>query len=71
MRSGIKTSEFWIALAVTVMGAVAAAYSENQLAQIAGMVAAALASAGYGFSRANTKAAEALTRPEPEEKDQA
>jgi len=57
-RPGLKTTEFWLALAVTLLGAVAGIYAEAQWAQVAGIVAAALASAGYGFQRASVKRTE-------------
>ena len=55
MRPGIRTTEFWLALLVTVLGAVATVKATNELAQIGGMVAAALSSAGYSFSRGAAK----------------
>jgi len=54
-KPGIKTSEFWLAFAVTLAGAFAAAYSSEPWAQAISITAAALASAGYSFARANTK----------------
>jgi hypothetical protein len=62
MKAGIKTTEFWMAVAVTVAGAVAAVYAEADWAKVAGAVAAALASAGYGFSRSQVKATEQLVK---------
>ena len=58
MKSGIKTTEFWLAMVVALAGALATIYADAEWAKVAGMLAAALASAGYGFSRATTKAAE-------------
>lgn len=55
MKSGIKTTEFWMALVVTVAGVVASVYSTQPWAQALGLVASALASAGYGLSRASVK----------------
>lgn len=54
-RPGIKTTEFWLAVFVVVGGALAAQFSTNPIAQTIGMIAAALGSAGYGFSRAMVK----------------
>lgn len=54
-KPGVKTSEFWLAFAVTVMGAIASV-SDSPVAQVSGLVAAALASAGYGLSRGRAKA---------------
>ena len=59
MKSGWKTTEFWLALVVTVGGSLATYYSEAEWAKVVGIVAAALASAGYGLSRASVKKAEA------------
>ena len=55
MKPGIKTTEFWLALVVVTLGALAATFSEAQWAQAVGLVAAALTSAGYGMSRAKAK----------------
>lgn len=54
-KPGIKTTEFWLALIVTIGGAVAAVYTEAPWAKVLGLVASALASAGYSFSRAQVK----------------
>ncbi len=62
MKAGIKTTEFWLAAAVAVMGALASVYSEADWAKVAGLVAAALASAGYGIARAQVKATEQLVK---------
>lgn len=59
MKSGIKSTEFWLAMVVALAGALATVYVDAEWAKVAGMIAAALASAGYGFSRSKTKAAEA------------
>lgn len=59
MKAGIKTTEFWLAMVVALAGALAAVYADAEWAKVAGMVAAALASAGYGFARAQTKTAAA------------
>lgn len=44
-----------MALAVVLLGALASVYADAEWAKAAGMVAAALASAGYGFSRSQVK----------------
>lgn len=54
-KPGIKTTEFWLALAVAVLGALSAAYVEAEWAKVAGILAAALASLGYGAQRAAVK----------------
>lgn len=55
MKPGIRTTEFWLALIVALLGAFASIYAEGDWAKVAGMVAAALASAGYGFARSSVK----------------
>ena len=55
MKSGIKTTEFWLALAVMVGGALAAVYQDSEFARIAGIIASSLAAAGYGWSRTRIK----------------
>lgn len=54
-RLGIRTTEFWLALIVSVSGLLAARYSEHEWAQIVGMIGAALTSLGYGFVRMQVK----------------
>ena len=54
-KPGVKTSEFWLALAVTIAGAISAVYAEAEWAQALGIVASGLASAGYSFARAQVK----------------
>lgn len=54
-KPGIRTTEFWLALLVILGGAVATVYPTNNAAQVAGLVAGALAAAGYGVSRALVK----------------
>lgn len=54
MKPGIKSTEFAIALVVLALMAVGST-SESPLAQSAAYIGAALASAGYGFSRAAAK----------------
>lgn len=61
MRSGIKTTEFYLALVVVILGALATLFEDNPYAQMAGALAAALASAGYGISRAKSKAGQSLS----------
>lgn len=67
-RPGLKTTEFWLALAVTIGGAVAAVYAETDIGRVAGMVAAALAAAGYGFTRANLKRTEVAAQAGAEDR---
>lgn len=55
MKPGIKTTEFWMALGVVLCGALAATFASAQWAQVAGMTAAPLTSAGYGFARSQAK----------------
>ncbi len=55
IRPGIRTSEFWLALAVAMFGGLAALYANEPWAQIAGILAAALTSLGYGMARAKAK----------------
>lgn len=55
-RPGILTTEFWLSLVVTVMGAMAYVYADSQVMQVAGLTAATLTAAGYGFSRSQVKA---------------
>jgi len=54
-KPGILTTEFFLALMVTVMGSLSAVYAEAEWARVSGIVAAAMSSAGYGFSRARVK----------------
>lgn len=56
-KAGVKSSEFWLALGVTVLGAVASVYAETEVGRVAGTIAAALVVAGYGFTRASVKKA--------------
>lgn len=55
MKPGHLTTEFYLALLVVILGAIAVEYDSSPLARIGGAVAAALASIGYGFSRAKAK----------------
>lgn len=57
-KPGIKSTEFYMAMAVVLLGALASVYAEQEWAKAAGMVAAALASAGYGFARSKIKSAD-------------
>ena len=54
-KPGVRTTEFWLALAVALGGAVATVFEEHPAAKIAGILASTLAAAGYGFSRAIAK----------------
>lgn len=55
IKPGIKSTEFWVALTVALMGVLAAAFSEETWARIVGIIAAALTSVGYSVSRAVVK----------------
>ena len=57
-RPGIQTTEFYLALGVAVLGGIATIYADSPIAQVGGIVAAAMASAGYGFTRMNVKRTE-------------
>lgn len=63
-RPGINTTEFWLALIVAVAGALSSVYVEAEWAKVAGIIAAALASMGYGMSRAASKQAVAIKEME-------
>ncbi len=63
-KPGLKTSEFYMAMAVVLLGALASVYADAEWAKAAGMVAAALASAGYGFARSQVKKGEAAIEQE-------
>jgi hypothetical protein len=54
-RPGIKTTEFWLALAVAVLGGLSAAFIDETWAKVAGVIAAAISSVGYGIARAQAK----------------
>lgn len=58
MKSGWKSTEFWISLAVAVLGSLLASgvLGEGDAARIAGAVLAGLAAAGYSASRGRAKA---------------
>jgi hypothetical protein len=58
MKPGIKTTEFWLALLVAALGGLSAAYAESEWARVAGIIAAAIASLGYGSARARVKTEE-------------
>lgn len=55
MKAGIKTTEFWLALVVALLGGLASIYATAEWARVAGILAAALSSMGYGISRAVVK----------------
>lgn len=57
-KPGLLTTEFWMAITVIALGAIASQYAESPIAQMGGQLAAALAAAGYGFSRSKVKGAE-------------
>ena len=56
-KPGIKTTEFFIALLVVVLGGLPQAFPDGDpWVKMAGIIGAALTAAGYGFVRAKTKA---------------
>ncbi len=58
MKSGVKTTEFWITLVLVVLGAVLAAGllpEDSAAARIVGAILAAAASFGYSVSRGLAK----------------
>ena len=58
IKSGFKTTEFWLSLIVTVASLALASGTfptDNPYVQIAASLAAALSQAGYSFARAKTK----------------
>lgn len=58
MKPGIRTTEFFLALIVTVGGALATVFAESEWAKVAGIITAMLSSAGYGFMRTGLKVEE-------------
>ena len=62
-KPGLKTTEFWVAMAVVAAAVVGSVYSRHEWGQIAAGIAGALASAGYSFSRAAVKTAAAQQKP--------
>ena len=57
-KEGIKTTEFWLTLLVTIASLVIASGAiptDNPYVQIGAAISAALSQAGYSFARANTK----------------
>lgn len=73
-KEGYKTTEFWVAIIVQLIGVAALAgwiTPEQQSAtaqaasQLGGAIAMAAASFGYSFSRANVKKAELTPVPPP------
>lgn len=54
-RPGIKTTEFWLALLVAILGGLSVAFATEDWAKVAGVIAAAISSVGYGISRAQIK----------------
>lgn len=58
-KSGFKTTEFWLSFLVVLLGAYMASGlvgDEHWTVKLAGLVASALASLGYGMARAAIKA---------------
>lgn len=61
MKPGYKTTEFWLSLAATILGALMAGgvlSDDSTAGKIAGAVLAALAAAGYSASRGIAKSNE-------------
>ena len=61
MKPGYKTTEFWLALAATAIGAAAASGAiptDGPIAQAIGMIASALVALGYTGARFALKKAE-------------
>ena len=54
-KPGLYSTEFWLAVVVAMFGGLAAVEADAEWARVAGIIAAALSSAGYGFSRAMVK----------------
>lgn len=65
IKPGRKSTEFWMALAVALLGGLATVFASSPWAQVAGIVAAAIASLGYGASRAKVKADSYDYGPDP------
>jgi len=58
VRAGWRTTEFWMALAVVILGAFASSGilpTEHIIVKVAGLVIAVLGSLGYGISRGMSK----------------
>lgn len=55
LRSGIRTTEFWVAVVAQLLCAAAVVWSGSDVAKLGGMLGAALVSAGYGMARAKVK----------------
>lgn len=61
MKPGYKTTEFWLTLIATVIGATVASgilVEGSMLAQILGIALVALSNLGYTYSRSKVKAEE-------------
>lgn len=57
MKSGIKTTEFWMSLLSMGVGAVMTIFSSNQWVQAVGGIVVALTGGAYSVARGNAKAA--------------
>ena len=56
MKPGLKTTEFWLALAAIVLVSLPQAFGDdNSWVKLAGIVGAALIAAGYIFGRSMVK----------------
>ena len=61
-KPGWKTTEFWLAMVVVVLGALPQAFdAESPWVKLGGILASALAAAGYGFSRGMVKTDQSVT----------
>lgn len=63
MKSGYKTTEFWLSVAAMVVSMLLASgvvADGSALASGLGLVASALAAAGYSWSRGKAKAADSI-----------
>jgi hypothetical protein len=54
-KPGIRTTEFWLSIVVTVLGAVAAQGGDSVEVKVAGLVLAGLAAFGYAQARGKAK----------------
>jgi sugar (pentulose or hexulose) kinase len=55
MKPGYKTTEFWLALAAQLVGALMVMFDDGAAGKALGAVAAALSSMGYSYSRGKAK----------------
>ena len=55
MKTGVKTTEFWLTVAATVLASIGSVFASSAWGQVALGVAATLAAAGYTFARTSAK----------------